>query len=73
MQEQAALIGAGAATRRAIGGKVGFPGLDMILRQTPRAINVLVDSAAGHPAEACDDEARVGWSTAVAFQASVAE
>src|SRR3954464_4756349 len=57
MEEEAHLVGARSAARGPVGGQMRFPRLDMVLRLTPGAIDVLVDGAAGRAAETGDDEA----------------
>src|SRR3954454_2521649 len=60
MQEQAHLVGARPATRRAVGGQMGLPCLDMVLGLAAGAIDVLVDGAPGRAEQTGDDEACVG-------------
>ena len=60
VQEQPELVGGGLGTRGAVGGEVGFPGLDVVFRLSAPAVEVLVQRTAVAVAEVGDDEAGIG-------------
>jgi hypothetical protein len=60
VQKQPELIGGGLGARGAVGGEMGFPGLDVVLRLAARAVEILVQRPAAAVAEVGDDEAGIG-------------
>src|SRR5512132_2339232 len=60
MQEQPELVGGGLGTRGAVGGEMGLPGLDMVLRLPTPTVELLVEGTSTAVAKVGDDEAAIG-------------
>jgi hypothetical protein len=71
VQEQPELVGGGLGTRGAVGGEVGFPGLDVVLGLAAPAVEVLVEGSAAAVGEVGDDEAGIVPSLPASTRATI--
>ena len=60
MEKQPELVGGCRVTGRAVGGEMGFPGLDVVFRLAAPAVEVLVQRPPVAVAEVGDDKAGIG-------------